>query len=368
MAVAANRPALSRHLGRVPAQPLIGRPTVSVVIPCYRYGRHLPSAVASALIQPGVDVDVLVIDDASPDDSAAVATALARSDPRVRVRVHDENRGHIATFNEGLELAGGDYVVLLSADDMLTPGSLTRATALLEAHPNVGFAYGHPREFVDAPPVAETVVRDWTIWAGHDWLSRRCLRGSNCIFCPEVVMRRSVQEAIGGFNPALPHSGDLEHWLRAATVADVGRVNGADQGYYRIHDQSMQRTIYAGLLRDLEERRAAFASVLLDADRPVADGTALYAQTCRALANAALDRVCWAYDAGATEDEPVAEYVAFACEVDPAIVRSPRWRSVVHRRSRGPERCQRGVAVRGRMVTRDLGDRIRWRRWRRSGL
>jgi hypothetical protein len=346
----------------------VTRPTVSIVVPCYRYGHHLPGAVASALGQPGVDVDVIVVDDASPDDSAAVGAALARSDPRVRFVEHSTNQGHIATYNDGLALATGDYVVLLSADDLLTPGSLARATALLEAHPTVGFAYGHPREFADSPPAAGTTVRDWTIWSGHDWLARRCRSGRNCIFCPEVVMRRSVQEAIGGYNPALPHSGDLEMWLRAAVVADVGRVNGADQGYYRIHDQSMQRTIYAGVLRDLEERRAAFASVLLDPRLGVRDGAALYARACRSLALAALDRVAWAYDHGATDDEPVAEYVAFAAEVDPGVVGSARWRVVQHRRERGPERCQRGLAVRGRLVTRDLGERIRWRRWRRSGV
>ena len=379
MAVAANRPTLSgprptsRSLrsGRghhEPARPLTTRPSVTVVVPCYRYGHHLPGAVASALAQPGVDVDVLVVDDASPDDSAAVAAALAAADPRVRVVAHEVNQGHIATFNDGLARATGDYVVLLSADDLLTPGSLGRAAALLEAHPEVGLAYGHPREFTDTPPVAGTSVRDWTIWDGHDWLARRCQRGSNCIFCPEVVMRRSVREAVGGYNPALPHAGDLEMWLRAATVADVGRVNGADQAYYRIHDQSMQRTVYAGLLRDLEERRAAFASVLLGGDRPVPDGDALYRGACRALAATALDRVCWAYDAGATDDEPITEYLAFACEVDPAVLGSARWRAAEHRRTRGPDRTAHGVAVRGRLVTRDLSQRIRWRRWRRSGV
>ena len=85
-------------------------------------------------------------------------------------------------------------------------------------------------------------------------------------------MRNVVQQEIGGYNPALPHSGDFEMWLRAAAVADVGRVNGANQAYYRIHAASMQRTTYAGHLTDLEGRRAAFESVLHSTDRPVADG------------------------------------------------------------------------------------------------
>ena len=94
-------------------------PSVSVVIPCYKYGRFLPGCVRSVLDQEGVDVRVLIIDDASPDDSAQVALDLAADDERVEARVHEVNKGHIATYNEGLlEWADGDYSVLISADDL----------------------------------------------------------------------------------------------------------------------------------------------------------------------------------------------------------------------------------------------------------
>src|SRR5215469_6910820 len=69
-------------------------PSVSIVIPCYNYGRYLPECVGSVLDQQGVIVDVLVIDDASPDGSAEVARRLAADDPRVRAVCHEENRGH----------------------------------------------------------------------------------------------------------------------------------------------------------------------------------------------------------------------------------------------------------------------------------
>ena len=64
------------------------RPTVSVVVPCYNYGRFLSDCVHSVLAQQGVDVDVLIIDDASPDGSASVAEAVAAGDDRVRVIRH----------------------------------------------------------------------------------------------------------------------------------------------------------------------------------------------------------------------------------------------------------------------------------------
>src|SRR4051794_21194045 len=116
----------------------------SVVIPCYRYGHFLEEAVSSVLDdQDGVDVRALIIDDASPDDSAEVAQKIAGRDNRVEVVVHEANKGHLATYNEGLlEWADGDYSVLLSADDRLTPGALRRAGDLLDKHPDVAFAFG----------------------------------------------------------------------------------------------------------------------------------------------------------------------------------------------------------------------------------
>src|SRR3954449_10580399 len=155
---------------------LASRPTVSVVIPCYKYGRFLPDCVRSVLDQEGVDARVLIIDDASPDDSAEVALRLAAEDERVEARIHEVNRGHIATYNEGLlEWADGDYSVLLSADDRLTPGALSRAVALLDANPTVGFCYGRPVHFTHPgpPPPARTQVKGHSVWSGRWWLERR---------------------------------------------------------------------------------------------------------------------------------------------------------------------------------------------------
>ncbi|MGZ4709722.1 MAG: glycosyltransferase family 2 protein, partial [Acidimicrobiales bacterium] len=89
-----------------------GRPRVSVLITSYNYARFLPTAVDSVLNQSGVDVDVLVIDDASTDETPEVSEHLTR-DTRVRVLRHEQNRGHIPSVNEGLDALEGDYVVKL---------------------------------------------------------------------------------------------------------------------------------------------------------------------------------------------------------------------------------------------------------------
>jgi glycosyltransferase involved in cell wall biosynthesis len=347
---------------------LARRPSVTVIVPCYNYGHFLPTAVASVLEQPGVDVEIIAIDDASPDGSAAVVRALAAADDRVRAIIHDRNAGHISTYNEGLEQARGDYVVLLSADDALTPGALQRATALLEAEPSAGFAYGFPVVFSDRLPPVETKVRSWSLWSGLDWLELRCRTGENCIHCPEVVTRASVQRAIGGYDPRLPHSGDMEMWMRAASVADVGRVNGPGQAYYRVHQRSMQRTAYAGRLQDLEGRLAAFRKVLVGAESRLSHGEELFATARRALALAALNYSCAAYEQGRADLEPIVEYLAFAERVWPRARELRRWRAVEKRAAASPDRLERGLGWKSRRLMSDLQARVQWRQWRRHGV
>ena len=220
--------------------------TVSVVIPCYNYGHYLDDAIKGALDdQEGVDVRVLIIDDASPDGSADVARQIAARDPRVEVAVHATNKGHIATYNEGLlDWADGDYTVLISADDRLTPGALRRAADLLDAHPEVGFVYGHPLHFQHGQPLpaARTKVTGWSVWPGHWWLKRRFRDAHSCVTSPEVVVRTALQKQVGGYDPLLPHSGDMEMWMRLAAHADVGYIRGVDQAFYRVHSRNMNKS------------------------------------------------------------------------------------------------------------------------------
>src|SRR5262245_4914881 len=109
--------------------------SVDVIIPCYNYARYVGDCARSVLDQPGVDVRVLIIDDASSDDTPTVGRELA-ADPRIEFRRHKQNIGHIATYNEGIEWTSGDYLLLISADDMLAPGAVARAAAVMDRHPD----------------------------------------------------------------------------------------------------------------------------------------------------------------------------------------------------------------------------------------
>jgi hypothetical protein len=269
-------------------------PQVSVIVPAYNYGRYLAACLASILDQPGVDVSVLVLDDASTDDTFAVAAAIAATDGRVEVRRHERNIGHIATYNEGLDWADGDYVVLISADDLLAPRALARAAALLDAHPEVGFVYGGVQRFRDDEPLPEPRDPDhpqWQVRTGRDWIVSRCRSGENAIVSPEVMVRRTLQNEVGGYRADLPHTGDLEMWLRMAARAHVGRLPDADLAYHRQHPRSMQRSVFPSFVASAVQRRDAFDVFFAQHGRVVPGAPRLHRLVRRALAFAAL---CWA--------------------------------------------------------------------------
>jgi glycosyltransferase involved in cell wall biosynthesis len=339
------------------------RPSVSVVIPCYNYARFVGDAIASALGQDGVDVEVIVVDDASPDASADVVREIAAHDDRVRLIVHAENRGPVDTFNDGLAGVRGDYVVRLDADDLLTPGSLARATALAEAHPTVGLVYGHPLHFSgDVRPEPRTRTNAWTVWNGRSWLRARCRTGVNVITSPEVLMRRSVVDVVGGQRP-LPHTHDMEMWLRIAAVSDIAYVHGADQAWHREHNASLSQSIDPGF-GDIADRRDAFRTLFdwSGPHLPETDELRLVAE--RALADEATTRILHLHDRGQAVPALVAALAEFAdsleVESSPAVQRTLRTAL-----ARGGSRSARGTirAVR-RRVAREVGER----RWHRDGV
>jgi hypothetical protein len=273
--------------------------------------------VESVLTQEDVDLQVIVVDDASTDDSRAVAEDLAAQDARVEIVLHHKNIGHIATYNDGLERVTGDYCALLSADDLLVAGALARAAALLEEFPDVGMAYGARVPFEDVLPSARTSVEGWSVWSGAEWVDAVCRLGTNVLASPEVLMRTSVQRAIGGYRPELPHSGDLEMWLRAAAVADVGRVRGADHAYYRQHASSMSRSVYYPVaLSDLRARKAAFAGALEPAPTTLPSAAVLHRRAQRSMSSEALDMATAMQRGGAPRAE-IEAAVAFAASTHP---------------------------------------------------
>ena len=213
-----------------------------VILPCYKYAHYLRQCVESVLSQSHGDLRVLIIDDASPDNTEEVARELATQDRRIAYRRHESNCGHIATYNEGLNWADGDYLMILSADDLLTEGSIQRAVELLDANPEVGMVHGKMLVFFDEKEIPHPQIElhhwEFSITDGLEHIQNTCKAAYNLVATPTVMTRTSLQKHVGDFRAELPHTADMEMWLRLALHAPVAYID-AYQAYYRKHTTNM---------------------------------------------------------------------------------------------------------------------------------
>jgi glycosyltransferase involved in cell wall biosynthesis len=254
--------------------------SIDVVIPCYNYGRFLPDAVGSVLGQEGVDLRVLVIDNASDDDSLEVARVLAARDKRVEVIAHSVNHGHTSSYNEGIDEASADYFLILDADDLLAPGALGRALTVLESNPGICFAYGVEGR-LDKGYLARRTARGGpggaSFATGREFIRGLCRWPVNRIGANTVVRRTSVQKRIGHYRSSLPYTDDLEMWLRLATLGGVACMSDV-QAVRRYHGGQMSVHYQSRQVRDFVEREKAFMSFFDNEGRQLPDAAILMAQ------------------------------------------------------------------------------------------
>src|SRR5882724_6618778 len=115
-------------------------PSLTVVVPNYNHAKYLDQSLPSILKQSFQPLEVLVLDDASTDNSVEVIRRIAAQNPLVRLVQNEKNLGVMPNLNKGLELARGDYVFIGSADDLVLPGLFEASLRLLAQHPRAGLS------------------------------------------------------------------------------------------------------------------------------------------------------------------------------------------------------------------------------------
>ena len=180
-------------------------PLVSVIIPCYRQAHYLAEAIESVLIQTYPHVEILVIDDGSPDNASEIAARY----PGVRC-VGQPNRGVSEARNLGIRRSNGSFLIFLDADDRLRPDAIQIGLDCFSRHPEVAFVSGRVR-FISADGhtlyerQGHTVERDhYAAMLLRNYISAPC--GAMC--------RRDVFESVEGFNPSLSVCADYDFYLR----------------------------------------------------------------------------------------------------------------------------------------------------------
>jgi glycosyltransferase involved in cell wall biosynthesis len=239
--------------------------SVDVIIPNYNYARFLPECVHSILSQDMSDLRIIIIDNASTDGSVDVARQLAKQHSAIELICHASNQGPHASFNEGIDVASADYVLILCSDDILSEGGLRRAKEALERNPQAAFAVG-PETNTDEYDThsRQTVASSWNLVEG-DVFIRRCIRTlGHGLGYGSVLVRTGAQKAAGHYRPSLPYTDDLEMLLRLAQLGDVIEM-AKPIGVRREHSSNMTKSFCHDRIRDLREREAAFESFFTEA-------------------------------------------------------------------------------------------------------
>jgi glycosyltransferase involved in cell wall biosynthesis len=311
--------------------------SVDVVVPCYNYAHYLKFCVDSVLSQRDVSVRVLIIDDKSTDGTPDVCRELADKDSRVTFRRHEVNQGLIGTANEGLiGWAAADYTVLLSADDALTPGSLARAVAVMNAHPEVGMTYGMSLIINEGDvhmEVVDAAKPTYQILSGPQFIRRSCEAG-NPVPSPAAVVRTSVQHELGGYSPKMRHTSDMEMWMRIATRYSIGAIRET-QALYRVHSSNMHLTYQQPVLGDRNERMETCLHVFENWRGAEVPGFVTWmSQMRRSFGLEAYYLAGRAFERG--DEEGYRACLAFAEKYDPALTYSAVWWKLRARRLLGP--------------------------------
>jgi glycosyltransferase involved in cell wall biosynthesis len=247
---------------------------VSAVIPTYNRGSVIGRAVASVRAQTYPDVEIIVVDDGSTDDTLSRLEEM--SDPSLRVLRTPVNAGASAARNLGIAEARGELIAFLDADDEWLPDKTERQVArFAEAPEGVGVVYCGIREVSPDWPPIDRVPR-------HRGDLYETLRVVNVLRTSGVMVRRPVFEAVGGFDTALPARHDWDLWLRIARhyavefVPDIAvryHFGTADQLSYRARTVFLANArIHKRYNRAAPSRRALGAHLALQSRELLALG------------------------------------------------------------------------------------------------
>jgi hypothetical protein len=216
---------------------LESRPTISLVVPNYNHARYLRKCLGSIAAQSRPADEVIIIDDASTDDSPQVLNELARRHPTWRVIRHRERRGTIARLNEGLLEASGTWVTFLGADDGLLPTFVEKVSDHAANNPDAGLvsACAAVLEGTSARSLRPVILPRTDPGYVSAERFRELLRTSDNFFVGTVTLyRREALKSLGGFDPTV---GSVSDGLIARRLAARFGFSFVPEilGYWRIH-------------------------------------------------------------------------------------------------------------------------------------
>jgi glycosyltransferase involved in cell wall biosynthesis len=291
---------------------------VSVALPSYNYGRYLASAIESVLGQSHAELELLIVDNGSSDDSFEIARSY-ELDPRVHVSTHPghANLGPVASLNKALEEASGMYFCWIAADDVYLQHALARSVEALSTHPESAFVYGRYTT-IDASGTTILAAR------GVSPTDRRHLGTSDPLQAlvagdvfvrPYSLIRTDAVRRVGGFEQQF-FAADWQLFVKLLAHSHATFIDDPPLFAYRIHSENLSGVAQTPAMHLIH--RDAYAALR---DRCEAIGGRCLEPRIRALVS--LQHAFFAWLTGKTVD--AREAVESAYELDISIGHDPAW-------------------------------------------
>jgi len=237
-------------------------PRVSVVIPTYNMAAFLPEAIESVLRQSYQDFEVIVVDDGSTDNTRAVVVQFGS---RARY-IWQENAGPSAASNHGDEVAEGEYLLNLDADDVVMEGALEKTVSVMDSAPEAGFCYGQVR-YMDEEGRELELAREWPARSGLMTARQVILELLNLRFIlpSAVLFRRTCFREVGRYDGSLGYGEDTELFARMAKRYPVAYI-AEPLAWRRKHKGGITAKL------DLDRQELSWLKILEGAQEPSAYG------------------------------------------------------------------------------------------------
>jgi len=210
-----------------------------VIIPAFNAASTILRAITSVRIQEGVSFEIVIVDDASKDNTADVIRSAIRPGENIRLLQLSINSGASAARNAGIRAARGRYLAFLDADDIWLANKLQKQVAAIEADPKISLVSCNSQMIsADGIPLKEGHINRQPVQGAHAW---KTLLMYNFIPTPTVLAPTALVRELGGFDERLPVGEDLDLWIRLAIRGKITILPEILINYYNLKNSLMKR-------------------------------------------------------------------------------------------------------------------------------
>jgi glycosyltransferase involved in cell wall biosynthesis len=207
-------------------------PLVSVLIPVKNGSRFIDEAVESIISQTWKNLEIIIIDDGSSDDTMEKLKLLAAKDTRIELQ-KSQGTGFVDALHQAATLAKGSYLARMDADDICLPNRLSTQMKIMMDRPDL-VVLGTAAMQIDEVGREHGIMR----MPSNSQTVRKQLRHSSCVIHPSVIMRSEAFKKCGGFRKPFMHALDYDLWLRMSRIGEIGNLPKILM-YYRVHEESV---------------------------------------------------------------------------------------------------------------------------------